>query len=244
MSRAWMPLYIGDYLADTSHLSVAQHGCYLLLIMHYWQNGNIPDDDRILARICRCEPEHWTRYYKNVVLNFFKAGGEAGGSAYRHGRIDAELARYAEISNKRKAAALQMHGRRDANASVLHMHLHTQSQSPERDSSESLSPRSPRSRAKPRATLPDDFNPVVKLEEATELEHFKDHARATGRLCADWNAAWRNWLRSPYRKPNGTAHGRGRQVETIEERGKRLYDACVEREQEVSSGLFRKTDHG
>src|SRR5262245_47955534 len=52
-----------------------------------------------------------------------------------------------------------------------------------------------RAKRKPKVPLPDDFNPVIQVTEADELERFKDHARSTARLCADWNAAWRNWLR-------------------------------------------------
>jgi uncharacterized protein YdaU (DUF1376 family) len=112
MSKAWMPLYIGDYMADTGHLSTAEHGCYLLLIMHYWENGGLPGNDRLLARICRCRTEDWTRRYREAMTAFF-------GDGWRHARIDAELCRLEEISNKRKAAAMQMHSKRAASASIL-----------------------------------------------------------------------------------------------------------------------------
>lgn len=49
--KAWMPLYIGDYLGDTVFLNNAQHGAYLLAIMSYWKKGE-PLTDHELKGIC------------------------------------------------------------------------------------------------------------------------------------------------------------------------------------------------
>jgi uncharacterized protein YdaU (DUF1376 family) len=121
MSKAWMPLYWGDYYADTGHLRTVEHGAYLLLIGHYWCNGSLPDDDRKLARITKMRIEDWKRIRPTVGAFF--------GNGWRHARIEAELGRLAEITNKRKQAAVHMHSKRRANASGLHDGLHTQSQS-------------------------------------------------------------------------------------------------------------------
>lgn len=124
MSRAWMPLYIADYRADTAHLSAAQHGAYLLLIMHYWSTGSLPSDDAALARIAAMTPVEWKRSRATIAAFF--------GDDWTHKRIDAELNRAKEISDKRSASAKQRHSKSSANAEQVDTHARVlpQSQSP------------------------------------------------------------------------------------------------------------------
>ena len=97
----WMPLYIGDYLADTTHLSMAEHGAYLLLIMTYWRNGPLPDNDKALANMAKCDRKLWMSEIGPVMREFF----EARDGKLHHKRIDAELKDAAELSAKKQAAA-------------------------------------------------------------------------------------------------------------------------------------------
>jgi uncharacterized protein YdaU (DUF1376 family) len=96
MKRPWMPLYVGDYLGDTGHLTTGQHGAYLLLMMHYWRKGELPDDDRQLAKITKLPLKTWSDY-RPVLLPFFHDG-------WKHKRIDAELERMVHVSEKRASA--------------------------------------------------------------------------------------------------------------------------------------------
>jgi uncharacterized protein YdaU (DUF1376 family) len=96
MKRPWMPLYVGDYLGDTGHLTTAQHGAYLLLMMHYWRKGELPDDDRQLSKITKLPLRTWGEY-RVVLQDFFHSG-------WRHKRIDAELERMVRLSEKRAIA--------------------------------------------------------------------------------------------------------------------------------------------
>ena len=96
MKRPWMPLYVGDYLGDTGHLTTAQHGAYLLLMMHYWRKGELPDDDRQLSKITKLPLKTWCDY-RPTLQDFFHSG-------WRHKRIDAELERMVRVSEKRAIA--------------------------------------------------------------------------------------------------------------------------------------------
>ena len=81
----WMPLYIGDYLADTARLTTEQHGAYLLLIMDYWRSGKLPDDDLVLAQICKMSPDAWSNARASIQHYFSIEDG-----FWVHARIEAE----------------------------------------------------------------------------------------------------------------------------------------------------------
>jgi len=99
MSRAWMPMYWGDYFASTLHLSVEQSGAYLHLIGHYWVNGGLPNDEKQLMAIARMDDEQW-RGNCHVLHSFFTID-------WRHKRIDKELAKAKSLSDRRALYGLK-----------------------------------------------------------------------------------------------------------------------------------------
>jgi len=106
--RAWMPLDIDDYMADTLHLSAAEHGAYMLLIMRYWKDGGLPADERMIQRYSRLSVEQWTES-RDIIAAFFSDG-------WRHKRIDAEIEKAAGIIEKRRAAASAKHAKSKSGA--------------------------------------------------------------------------------------------------------------------------------
>src|ERR1017187_9983294 len=99
MKRPWMPLYVGDYLAKTSHLNAIQHGAYLLLIMHYWTHDGLPNDQKQLMAIARMTPDEWAGNC-HVLAGFFD-------TKWRNKRADAEIKKVKNISERRSYAGLK-----------------------------------------------------------------------------------------------------------------------------------------
>jgi uncharacterized protein YdaU (DUF1376 family) len=110
-SPPWMPLYVGDYLADTGELTTLEHGAYFLLIMNYWQKGGLPTEDEKLASITRLSLKRWLKIKPTL--------GKLFSSNWEHKRVDKELARAAAISLKRQRA-----GRANAGAFAKQMREH------------------------------------------------------------------------------------------------------------------------
>jgi uncharacterized protein YdaU (DUF1376 family) len=89
----WMPLYPGDYLRDTRHLTTLQHGAYLLLIMEYWVKGRLPGTDSERRRITALSSKQW-RSNRSALAALFSAD-------WRHERIERELEKARELRLKR-----------------------------------------------------------------------------------------------------------------------------------------------
>jgi uncharacterized protein YdaU (DUF1376 family) len=109
-----MPVYIGDYLADTMHLTTQQHGAYLLLIFHLWRRGSLPDDDGVLGKISGLNASSWAAV-RPVLADFFKIGD----GQWRHGRVERERIRIAAKQESYAKKAKTAAGKRWANASSI-----------------------------------------------------------------------------------------------------------------------------
>jgi len=108
-----LPFFTDAYLADTIHLTTAQHGAYLLLLMAAWRTKDcaLPNDDEFLARIARMDKRTWAAN-RSVVLSFWALGDDG---RLRQGRLSDER-KYVEVKRDRnsqagKASALKRQGR-------------------------------------------------------------------------------------------------------------------------------------
>ncbi|MEJ0071153.1 MAG: DUF1376 domain-containing protein [Pseudomonadota bacterium] len=96
----WMPWYVGDYLADTTHLTTEMHGAYCLLLMASWkQRGVLLDDDEELAAIAKLPLARWRQVRARLARFFQVADGE-----WRQKRVTAELAKANRLVSERQKA--------------------------------------------------------------------------------------------------------------------------------------------
>lgn len=94
----YMPFYVGDYLADTTHLTTLEHGAYLLLLATMWRaGGSLPDDDAKLARFARLTPAQWARIKATIRAFFNATDGEI-----TQGRLTREMDRHVKAVKQRR----------------------------------------------------------------------------------------------------------------------------------------------
>lgn len=95
----WMPLYVGEYLADTTNLNTEQHGAYFLMLLAAWKRGGmLPNDDGQLASITKLTPARW-KAHRALLLELFRLDG----SQLVHKRVTEERQKAQAISEKKAA---------------------------------------------------------------------------------------------------------------------------------------------
>jgi uncharacterized protein YdaU (DUF1376 family) len=207
MNRPWMPLYIADYMRDTSNLRALESGAYLHLIMAYWISGGLPNDDRQLATIAKLTDGQW-KACKPTLAKYF------GHDFQSHKRIDAELSKVADISNKRRAAVKQRYNKQPTNVPTNECTLHTTHNTKKEEE------RKQEARASRGAPLPSDWIPSESdFEKGRKLgltnsqmweclDEMREWAgansnRSVGRK-ANWSLAFQAWMRRKSKeKSNG-----------------------------------------
>ena len=72
-----LPLWTDAYLADTRHLSHAEHGRYLLMLMDMWRmpEKRFPNDDAWLARKFGCAEHEVDELFRPLIREFFQSDG-------------------------------------------------------------------------------------------------------------------------------------------------------------------------
>ncbi|MBS1093851.1 YdaU family protein [Gluconobacter wancherniae] len=221
-SDTWMPIFIGDYLADTMRLSTIQHGAYLLLLMEYWRQGPLVDDMDELCAVCRTDRKTWDKTIWPSLSRFFEKKDDG---LLHQKRADNERANAAEKKVKRSEAANARWGKKeckdDANASGMHEQstckgddtqssplpssLRSETSLTSFESERAQNPKSEKSKRACR--LPADWRPSPEMAEFARSNGvdpertaavFRDYwvgvPDPKGRK-ADWSATWRNWVR-------------------------------------------------
>jgi uncharacterized protein YdaU (DUF1376 family) len=68
----YVEFYPGDYMRDTAHLSLTEHGAYVLLLLHYYATEKpLPNDNPTLFRIARSMGETEKEAVIKVANEFF-----------------------------------------------------------------------------------------------------------------------------------------------------------------------------
>lgn len=113
MGIPYMPLYVADYLGDTTHLTCEQHGAYLKLLMCLWRSdGVLPLDEAKITRMVGVTPARWAKMGADVMAFF-----QADETTFWSKRLNAELEKTDEYVEQKRAA-----GRASADAKRLKTH--------------------------------------------------------------------------------------------------------------------------
>jgi uncharacterized protein YdaU (DUF1376 family) len=197
---------IADYRKDTGHLTTIEHGIYRQLIdWQYLDEQPIPLETQVVMRRLRLGSEHETSLL-NVLSDFFAKGDEG----YSQTRIRLEINEYHGQADKNRTNG-KLGGRPKKTQSVIAGNPDESQNNPNHKPLTTNHKLLTKYKTATRgARLPSNWKPDSELAEWSKTERpdldlrkvfaeFTDYwnAVAGGKgVKLDWNATWRNWVRS------------------------------------------------
>ncbi len=92
--------YIGDYQAKTAHLSLAEHGAYLLMLQNFYMSERpLPADRKVLFRLLRVDSKQERAAVESVIRQYWTE--ESGALINR--RASRAVEEYRRWVNKQRA---------------------------------------------------------------------------------------------------------------------------------------------
>jgi uncharacterized protein YdaU (DUF1376 family) len=227
-------------------LTLEERGAYdtVIDVLMSCDGSTIDNSDRFWARQCNCNPRTWRRVRNQLMVKgkvWWKPDGQLMAKRVEYELNDSRMRAEWSVNANRKRWKNNTKG---SPAPESNPHPDSIYDSPSGESYIGATPSAKRPRArrsKSTTAFPEPWPSLIRVEDGDEFQRFKDWALKKDARYADWQAAWRNWLSSPYRKSNG-GNQRGRR-ETVAEMGKRLADECRKREQELGNDVFRTPDN-
>lgn len=271
-----LPIFTDAFLADTGHLNAQETGAYFLLIMIAWRSPDcrLPDDDAKLARWARLDMRTWRRL-KNAIMGEFWTLNDGFWTQKRLSKEREIVSKRAEVARDNgKLGGRPKSLENNETGNPVGSPSLTQKKAPisistyknKEDSSslrseprEERNPEPNRKTTKRTACRP-DFWPNdngqrraadLGIDISEEVRRFVDYHTGKGSLMADWQAAWRTWCDSPYRKPpgqpaRGPTHRRGPSFAELAEQADSELRARKQRHEPSSAEpeIIEPTDHG
>lgn len=197
----FMQLWVSDFIGDTLHLSQAEIGQYLLLMMAMWNNGgNLPSDPKMLKRIVRGA-------LSDAVMSFFEDDQQGG---ITQARLQKELQRTQKIQDSYRVRADKANASKSLknnNAAHAQRSNSAHNSEPEPEETTNVVSRGAKRATTTKKRISPNFQPrdediKTLLSEGfsfseiqDQLVRFRDYWTGTGKPMADWDATFRNWVR-------------------------------------------------
>lgn len=233
--------YPSDFLTDENVvlMSLSERGAYITLICYCWKEGSIPNDLKLLARLCGGNASEMQEIWDGIKNCFIPSENDP--NRLVHPRLIAEENKQKEYSAKQRENAKKRWGQAKAENNdsmpeqcdgIANRHqdgnaLHLQSSSSPSGIEKERSATGV-TKAQPKGTrLSPEWRPSEELLQwsrqerpdinpLNEIGYFHDYWKSiSGKdgVRLDWDATWRNWIRRSRNNNSGLSNKpRGSQI--------------------------------